>query len=67
MTTLMVVAGLVTAFGLGWMRGNLAGIEQAWEVAQESVTRERSRCRRDQLGRLYGSEVIPRPSMAGRN
>lgn len=44
MTTLMVVAGLVTAFGLGWMRGERNGIAAARLVGRTSVQRERARC-----------------------
>jgi len=65
--TALVVLGLVMAFSFGYLRGQRAGIEQARILGQAAVFLERSRCRRDQLGALYGSEVIARPSAAGRN
>lgn len=65
--TLAMLIGLVGAFILGYLRGERNGTDQTRTVCQASVELERARCRRDQLGALYGSDVIARPSMAGRN
>lgn len=64
---LAVIATVIGAFGFGYFRGHLDGIDQAWQVARKSVDRERERCRQAQLGRLYGAEVISRPSKAAVN
>ena len=69
MTLLMAVlatAGVAAAFAMGAYRlGHAEGVEMARLLGEIALDRERGRCRRDQLGALYGAEEIPRPSRRG--
>ena len=64
------VAWLLLALGcgvLGYRHGYREGIEVARRLGQIAVERERIRCSTRMSQKLYGPQLIARPSAAGRN